>query len=403
MTFAHHIRERDTSTMPCALCGATLTSENTSREHVFPNAIGGRKTVDNFICSDCNSNTGADWDATLVEQLRPLCTMLNVNRSRGRNRQFVVETISDRKLAVNPDGSMTIAEPMFDERQLESKSEVRIHARTMRELRSMVSGLKKKYPQIDVDEVMKRADRKPQYSREPYAIPLNVGGFLAGRAIIKSCLAMVYDAGFDIGHCKEAEIYLLKEGKPCFGYYNERDVVKNRPEKIFFHCVHVCGNPAKRQLLAYVEYFGWLRIIACMSNDYAGIAFSHCYAIDPISGKELDLDIELLIEPADIPKIYDYRKVDYKEVVRALGVVVEEWRQMDMERASGHAIEDALKFACNECGIEEGGILSDEQAARFARVVSNRLEPFLVHMFWGSTLTENDRREIERKSRIGPP
>ena len=391
MTFAHHTPERDTSSMPCAFCGATLTRRNTRREHVFPNAIGGRKTVNNFICFDCNSMTGADWDATLVEQLRPLCTMLNVNRSRGRNRQFVVETISDRKLAVNPDGSMTIAAPLFEKRRLDSKSEVKIHARTMREFRRMVSGLKKKHPQINVDEIMKRASLKREYSREPYAISLNVGGPLAGRAIVKSCLAMVYDAGFDISHCREAEIYLLKKGTPCFGYYNERDVVRNRPEKTFFHCVHVCGDPEKRQLLAYVEYFGWLRIVACLSNTYEGKAFSHCYAIDPVSGNELDLDIELVIEPADIPKIYDYRKVDDNEVRRALGVVVEGWRQMDLERARDHAIKDALKFASDECGIEEGDILSDQQAARFARVISNRLEPFLVHMILESNLTSDDR------------
>ena len=338
------------------------------------------RTVDNFICSDCNSKTGADWDATLIEQLRPLCTMLNVKRSRGRNRPFVVETISDRKLAVNPDGSMTIAEPVFEERQLDSKSEVKIHARTMREMTSMVAGLKKKHPQIDVDEVMKKADHKREYSREPYAISLNVEGPLAGRAMIKSCLAMVYDAGLDISHCMEAESYLLKNGKPCFGYYNECDVVKNRPEKTFFHCVHVCGDPEERQLLAYVEYFGWLRIVACLSNDYKGIAFSHCYAIDPVSGEELDLDIQLVIKPADIAEIYAQRKVDYNEVRRALRVVIGAWRQIDLERARTHAIEDAWKFACDECGIEEGDILSDEQVARFTRVVANRLEPFLAHM-----------------------
>ena len=140
-------------------------------------------------------------------------------------------------------------------------------------------------------------------------------------------------------------------------------MVKSRPEKTFFHCVHVCGDPEKRQLLAYVEYFGWLRIVACLSNTYEGRAFSHCYAIDPVSGKELDLDIELVIESADIPKIYDYKKVDYNEVRRALSVVVEAWKQMDLERALTHAIEDALKFACDECGIEEGGILSDQKSA----------------------------------------
>ena len=376
-----HIRERDARTMLCAFCGATLTSRNASKEHVFPNAIGGRKTVGNFICCNCNSKTGADWDAALIEQLRPLCTMLNIKRERDRNRPFVVDTVSGRSFTVNPDGSMIIAKPVFEERKLDGKSTIAIHARTRHELRRMVSGLKKKRdPQVDVDEVISRADLRREYWREPYAISLNVGGILAGRAMIKSCLAMVYDADCDISHCEEAASFLLKGGRPCFGYYSERDVVKNRPEGIFFHCAYVCGDPKKGLLLAYVEYFGWLRIVACLSDNYKGKTFSHCYAIDPVSGGKLDLDIELVIELADIPQIYNYEKVDYSEVGRALGVVVGAWRQMDLERARANAIEDALNFACSECGIKEGDMVSDEQAARFGRVVANRLEPFLAHM-----------------------
>ena len=72
---------------------------------------------------------------------------------------------------------------------------------------------------------------------------------------------------------------------------------------------------------------------------------------------------------------------------------------MDIDRARAHAIEEALAFACEACGIEEGDILSDEQAARFARVVSNQLVPFLEHLILGSQLTEDDLRAIERKSR----
>ena len=385
--------------MTCAFCGISLTGENASREHIFPNAIGGRKSVGNFLCVACNSRTGSEWDDELVRQFKPLCTMLNVSRARGQNRRFVVETVSGRRLDLNPDGSMTIAEPLFEAQELDGNTAVKIRARTMRELRSMLSGLKSKHPQIDVDELMKRVKRIQEYSSEPYEVPLNVGGPLAGRSMIKSCLSMVYDAGFDIGHCEEAERYLLKGGPPCFGYYTERDAVRNRPEKTFFHCIQVRGDPERRQLLAYVEYFGWLRVIACLSRNYERCAFSHCYAIDPVSGKELDLDIVLEIDPADLPEIYDGRKVNYGEVARDLGVLVGAWREMDIDRARAHAIEEALAFAYETCGIGEGDILSDEQAARFARVVSNQLVPFLEYLILGSQLTEGDLRAIERKSR----
>lgn len=384
--------------MTCALCGTLLTDENKSREHIIPNALGGRKTVRNFICVKCNSRTGSDWDDELVRQLRPLCTMLNVNRGRGRNQQFEVETLSDRKLVVNPDGSMTSAEPLFEARERDDRTEVRMRARTMDEMRRMVSGLKKKHPQIDVDEVMKRAERTKEYSREPYAVSLNVGGLLAGRSTVKSCLAMVYDAGLSIGDCKEAELFLLGDGKPCFGFYSGRDLVKNRPENTFFHCVHVCGDAERGQLLAYVEYFGWLRYISCLSTNYEGISFSHSYAVDPVSGKELDLDVDLTLEAADIAEIFQQRKVDFSKVGRDLDVLVRAWRELDYERARAHAIDDALRSACEECGIEEGDVLSDEQAAEFARAVAKRLAPFLEHTILGSGLTEEELTEIKRKS-----
>ena len=93
--------------------------------------------------------------------------MLNVNRAHGRNQHFVVETLSDRKLVVNPDGSMTIAKPVFETRERGGRTEVKMQARTMGEMRGMVSGLEKKFPHIDVEEVMRRAQAKQEYSREP--------------------------------------------------------------------------------------------------------------------------------------------------------------------------------------------------------------------------------------------
>ena len=268
MTGEHRSQEVKRSSARCALCGTSLTGKNATREHVFPNAIGGRKKVSNFLCIACNSTTGNEWDSELVRQFRPLCTMLNVSRERGENRRFDVETVGGKKLTLKPDGSMTIAEPLFESQELDGNTAVKIHARTIGELKGMLSGLKKKHPQIDVDEVVKQAGRVREYTSEPYAVPLKVGGLLAGRSMIKSCLAMVYDAGLDIGHCKEAERFVVKEGAPCFQFYADADPVRNRPEKSFFHCVHVRGDPERRQLIAYVEYFGWLRYVARLSKNY---------------------------------------------------------------------------------------------------------------------------------------
>ena len=48
----------------CWLCDRELTE---TREHIIPESMGGRKTVRGFICRNCNSETGHDWDVAVTE------------------------------------------------------------------------------------------------------------------------------------------------------------------------------------------------------------------------------------------------------------------------------------------------------------------------------------------------
>ena len=51
----------------CALCGVLITEENNSKEHIIPNAIGGKKKISNFICEECNNRSGNEWESDLTE------------------------------------------------------------------------------------------------------------------------------------------------------------------------------------------------------------------------------------------------------------------------------------------------------------------------------------------------
>ncbi len=384
--------------MTCAFCAKKFTASNTSKEHIIPNAVGGRKTVNSFICIDCNSSTGATWDKELVNQLRPLCTMFNINRDRGNNQRFDVETINGRKLTVRPDGSMTIAQPVFDKHDLGDKTEIKIQARSKKEFKKIVSGLQKQHPQIDIDEMLKNATDEREYSSVPYKIPLVFAGHLAGRSIVKSCLALAYEIGLNIDKCEHAKSYLLSDGKACFGFFNEYDVVRDRPENTFFHGVYVCGDPVRKQILAYVEYFGFLRIVACLSSNYIGDAFSVGYAVDPVTGTELDLKFDLDVAPEEISEIYAYKKVNYDETRRALYTLLAYWSELDEKRAISNAVRDALEYICTEYDVKSGDLLSDERAAVIAHAVITRLEPFLQHLVSGRTFSPEDLHRIVKES-----
>ncbi len=64
----------------CTLCSCSLTADNNTEEHIIPNAIGGRKKVQGFICRTCNSESGSEWDNELARQLNPLSIHLGIRR-----------------------------------------------------------------------------------------------------------------------------------------------------------------------------------------------------------------------------------------------------------------------------------------------------------------------------------
>ena len=383
----------------CAFCKTPLNDGNDSKEHIIPNAIGGRKTVRNFICKQCNSRTGEKWDKELVAQLRPICTLLDIKRRRGDNQPMSIETVGGEQLLLHPDRSMTRLKPTFSDRNLGHATERTIQARSIRELEKMLPGLKRKYPNLDIEEILNKAIPTQEYLQEPFHISLEFGGDIAGRSIIKSCLALAYQAGLDIGDCEHAEEYLLRNGEPCFGYYNEKDVVRNRPENVFFHCIFVCGDPESRQILAYAEYFGYQRIVACLSSSYDGLRFSQGYAIDPLTGKEQDLDIQLDFTSEVITAIYAYEKVNLDNTKVAVESLLATWRERDIKASIADAVEDAMKFAFDNCGAQPGEELSEEHVANIANLCWERLEPIILHLLCSRTFSEDELRDIELKMR----
>ena len=383
----------------CALCETPLNDGNDSKEHIIPNAIGGRKTVRNFICKQCNSRTGEKWDKALADQLKPICTLLDIKRRHGDNQPVLVETVGGEQLLLHPDRSMTRLKPMFSDRNLGHATKRTIQARSIRELEKMLPGLKRKYPNLDIEEILKKATPTQENLEEPIRISLEFGGDLVGRSIVKSCLSLAYQAGLGIEDCEHASNYLLEDGEPCFGFYNEADVVKNRPPKVFFHCIFVCGDPESRQTLAYAEYFGYQRIIACLSSSYDGPRFSQCYAVDPLTGKELDLDIQLDFTPEDITAIYAYEKVNWDNTKVAVESLLATWRERDIKASIADAAEDVVKFAIDNCGAQPGEELSEEQVGYIANLCWERLEPIILHLLCSRTFSEDELRDIELKSR----
>ena len=55
----------------CWFCETQLTKGSWSSEHIIHKKLGGRRTVNNFLCRRCNNQTGTKWDAALIASVRP--------------------------------------------------------------------------------------------------------------------------------------------------------------------------------------------------------------------------------------------------------------------------------------------------------------------------------------------
>ena len=255
----------------CAICDVEITDDNDTKEHLIPNAIGGRKKVKGFICKSCNNKSGDDWESELAKQLNPLSLFFGISRERGEAPSQLFETTSGDKLKLNADGSMDITKPLYDEKPLEAGSgvQVQIRARSLPEVKRMLQGVKRKYPQVDLDELLDSAKSESSYCRDMLYFNFAFGGHDAGRSIVKSALALAVSSGIPVDICREAVDYLKNEGsEACFGYFYESDLIKNRPEGIPLHCVSIKGCSETQQVIGYVEYFGVQRVVLCLASSY---------------------------------------------------------------------------------------------------------------------------------------
>jgi HNH endonuclease len=204
----------------CVLCPVEITDENDSREHIIQNAIGGRKQVKGVLCTNCNSTTGAEWDAEFARKLQPLSAFFAITRQRGDVPSQPVTTVSGQQFIRRSDGRMTLARPSYEEVQTDAGTRISISAPTPKLARQLLERAKAKYPQIDAGSIAASAQSTYQYLDEPIKMSLSFGGEKAGRSLVKSCVTLAVNAGIAAAECVNALEYLRNpQGFPCFGYF----------------------------------------------------------------------------------------------------------------------------------------------------------------------------------------
>jgi len=368
----------------CLLCEEVISAKTDSREHLIPNSIGGRKKVSGFLCVDCNSKSGDRWESALASQMNPLSLFFRISRERGDAPSQKFKTTSGGEWVLNVDGSLDLPRPIYQEKKNENGLEINISARNMNEAKKMLKGVARKYSQLDADALLKNAQMTTSYSQNPVIFNFSFGGSDAGRSIVKTALALVSTTSASVGDCEHATQFLKKqEHEPCFGYYYEKDLVLNRPPGIPIHIVHVNGDPDSNLIRGYVEYFGVMRVVMCLSSSYTGSVFSATYSIDPIKGKELDLNVDLNLSSTEIREAYDDEKWDGDALKKAMGEVIGPALEIQHIEERERVLDEAVRYAFANSGAEEGENITKEQHDRLMGLLWEKLEPWVLNQLIG--------------------
>lgn len=307
----------------CALCDVVITELNDSKEHIIPNSIGGRRKVRGFICVSCNSKSGNEWDAELGRQLNPLSLIFFIKKDRGGpppSQTF--DTTTGERLTLHHQGCMSPSKPEFKEEVLSGKTTISIVARDLEEAKRILKGVKKKHPFAGTDQLLSDAAVESRYLDGMLEMSLEFGGPRAGRSAVKTVLALASHFGITPSTCEHAISYLRYDGEPCFGYYYERDLIVDRPLNVPLHCVAISGDPEIGLLLGCLEYYGVQKIVVCLSEKYSSQRISKSYSIDPITGAELEVKVDLSLTIDDVVAAYNYEKYDSSAIVKCFHKVM---------------------------------------------------------------------------------
>jgi hypothetical protein len=364
----------------CVVCDDRINPKNDSKEHVIPEAIGGRLKVKGFICKRCNSDAGGTWDAKLASQLHPLSLMFGVKRQRGSTPGLAITTTAGEELVIRPEGGFIPTKPTFSEEKTAEGTKIQITARSMEEARGILAGVKRKYPKTDVDRMLADAKVSSAYPKGMVHHHLDFGGEVSGRSIVKSVLALAHHAGVPTSVCGDALSYLRDPAAtPCFGYYHATDLASNRPAETALHCVSVEANPDTGLILGYAEYFGIQRVVVCLGRNYAGDRVEACYAIDPRTGKQLNLSVRLGFDEAEIEAIYDYKMIPDGAIEQAFAKVMPGAMKRQFEAERDRITKEATEYALANCGAKPGEMLAEGHVRKLSSLIMEKLTPFILH------------------------
>lgn len=372
--------DRENSYSVCAFCNEELVGQSRSKEHVIPNSIGGRLKTAEFICARCNNTKGDSWDSELAQQLNWFSLSLGITRERGVPPGQLVDTVDGRQYTLLPDGSFS-PKSSYSEELVDGKKRINIVAASVREAKKRLSGVAKKHPTFNLEQALSELEIQTAYLDSPLTVELSLGGEASGRSLVKTALAFASYCRVPHREFGKALDYLLDaQAEPPYGHAYLSDLVINRDSKTIFHCVSLKSDSEKNRLWSYIEYFGMFRILVLINDNYVGPVIDETYALNPITGEEIDVEVNSDVTNEEFIKVISGYGFDPAVQRAAADLALPILIKRSDQRTLEGAVKAGFAFAAKTLGIAEGEDIPLERAEEFTSLMMEKITPYLSHL-----------------------
>ncbi|MGY3872587.1 HNH endonuclease [Aeromonas dhakensis] len=362
----------------CYICNTELAGRNVTEEHIILNACGGRLTSKDLICVKCNSTLGERYDATLASQLLFLSNSFNVKRHR-KTVPNIVATDIKTGIAYNirPGGYPELKVPRIKIENSDKEVTINVNAKDKKQLEQVLSGLQRKYPQIDTAMLESKIKKESVYLNDSLRISSSVGGDDTFRAVCKAAINFYIHSGGERLFIQHLLGYIIGNDEvDCVFNYPSDMVMGLLTEHEIAHLIHLRGCPQTRLLYCYIEYFSAHCFLTILNDDYTGAALNKTYSHNVVTDLEESKDIPLLIDRDEIPascELDDATVCKIRErLIRANSIssILQNKKHFD----------DLINSATNEFFrmYPEGAILTEEIRDSLVTSIMKRLIPYYL-------------------------
>ncbi len=362
----------------CLICNTDLVAANESDEHIIQNALGGTLRSKKLICKDCNSNFGADCDAQLAEDLKVFANLLNIKRDRGQVQSLQTTTPS-RAYTIHPGGKPVIVKPSINIEEKNGLTQLRIEARDRKQAREILEGLKRKYPDINVEKILNQIEYKREYVKDFIKLDFSFGGQDSFRSLLKMVFFLLKHKRPDIVFDTLRIVAFLKNEtnyREIYFYYPDADVVV-KPDKFIYHSVLIKSYPEQRLLLGFVELYNAVSFVMVLSDNFAD-TFQESYVFDVINRIEVTNPILNFpnIDRAFLDNLFDNKPPVSDKVTAKFEAFLKLALERQEEAHRSELIERAMQNSLKK--HPEGVPITQKMLDEFIEALMVELTPWLI-------------------------